>query len=253
MVHIQAVLDPLYDLCDFYDDTQMDALDPTQPTLQADPAATIERLRKQAKQRFIGAAVLVLMAVVGLPFLLDAQPRALSSNIAIDIPRTESKLAALDAAPPPPPPPTAATPTIAPALAPSIPAAVTTPAPVPAPAPAPVAPAAAKNAPLVFAPTDDKKAEETQRAAALLNGETLPPKSAYIVQAGSYTDLEKLQSAQAKLTSAGFKHYTQLTTTKEGKSRTRLRLVGPFKTKDEATAAANRVTALGIATIVLKP
>ncbi len=53
-----------------------------------DPTA---RLRRQAKHRFMGAAVLVLLAVVSLPFLLDAPPRPIANSITIDIPKAPSK------------------------------------------------------------------------------------------------------------------------------------------------------------------
>jgi DedD protein len=193
-----------------------------------------ERLRQQAKQRFIGAAVLVLLAVGALPFLLDSQPRPIASTITIDIPKIDVKQE-----------PAALAPVIE---APQTPAAAVT-----------------TKTPLAFAP-----ANEGQRAEALLNHtatkasaattaagkttEAVPTTgSKYVVQAGSFSAPEKLQATAAKLDKAGIKHYTQAALGKDGTPRTRLRLKASFATKEEANAAAAQVAKLGIPVIVLKP
>ncbi len=49
-------------------------------------AESVEHIRQRAKHRLIGAAVLVLVAVVGFPLLFDAQPRPVSVDIPMDIP-----------------------------------------------------------------------------------------------------------------------------------------------------------------------
>ncbi|MBJ7503981.1 MAG: sporulation protein, partial [Polynucleobacter sp.] len=41
--------------------------------------------RQRARHRLIGAAVLVLLAVVGLPRILDSKPKAVNSDIAVNI------------------------------------------------------------------------------------------------------------------------------------------------------------------------
>ena len=43
-------------------------------------------MRKRAKHRLIGAAVLVLAGVIGFPLLFDNQPRPISVDIPIEIP-----------------------------------------------------------------------------------------------------------------------------------------------------------------------
>ena len=45
-----------------------------------------EVLRQRARHRLLGAAVLVVLAVIGFPFLFDTQPRTVSVDIAVDIP-----------------------------------------------------------------------------------------------------------------------------------------------------------------------
>ena len=47
---------------------------------------SVETIRKRAKHRLIGAAVLVLAGVVGFPLLFDTQPRPVAGDIPIEIP-----------------------------------------------------------------------------------------------------------------------------------------------------------------------
>ena len=49
-------------------------------------AESIEVMRRRARHRLIGAAVLVLLAVVGFPLLFDTQPRPIPVDIPIEIP-----------------------------------------------------------------------------------------------------------------------------------------------------------------------
>lgn len=47
---------------------------------------SVEALRRRARHRLIGAAVLVLLGVVGFPLLFDTQPRPVAVDIPIEIP-----------------------------------------------------------------------------------------------------------------------------------------------------------------------
>lgn len=49
-------------------------------------AEGVESLRRRARHRLIGAAVLVAVGVVGFPLLFDTQPRPISVNVPIEIP-----------------------------------------------------------------------------------------------------------------------------------------------------------------------
>ena len=56
---------------------------------QATPAPqpeSVEVMRRRAKHRLIGAAVLVLAGVIGFPLLVDKQPRPIAVDIPIEIP-----------------------------------------------------------------------------------------------------------------------------------------------------------------------
>src|SRR5687768_7481045 len=91
------------------------------------PTESIEAMRRRAKHRLIGAAVLVLLAVIGFPLLFDTQPRPISVDIPIDIPdRNKAKPlvapAQSGAAQPAAPASLASTPAPAPVRAASVPA-----------------------------------------------------------------------------------------------------------------------------------
>ncbi|MEJ7930750.1 SPOR domain-containing protein [Ramlibacter sp. AN1015] len=47
---------------------------------------SVEAMRRRARQRLIGAAVLVLAGVIGFPLLFDTQPRPVAVDIPIEIP-----------------------------------------------------------------------------------------------------------------------------------------------------------------------
>ena len=241
----------------------------------AGPAAqpeSVEVMRKRAKHRLIGSAVLVLIGVVGFPLLFDTQPRPIPVDIPIEIPgKGPVKPLAVPAAPaatapaptaPAPTPPAPADKVAAaaslapkeeilsskPAAAASAPAAVKPEAkPEVKPAPKPEPKPAAKPEPKPVANAD------AARASALLNGST-PPAAAeaegrLVVQVGAFADVAKAREARLKLEKAGLKTYTQVAETKDGK-RIRVR-VGPFATKAEAEKAAGKIKSLDLPAAIL--
>jgi DedD protein len=254
----------------------------------AGPAAqpeSVEVMRKRAKHRLIGSAVLVLIGVLGFPLLFDTQPRPIPVDIPIEIPgKGTVKPLVVPAAPATPTaavpapaaaPATAPAPTPAdkvaaaaslapkeeivlskPAAAASVPAAVkpdTKPEPKPEakPTPKPEPKPAAKPEPKPVANAD------AARASALLNGTTptaAKPAAAeaegrLVVQVGAFADVAKAREARLKLEKAGLKTYTQVAETKDGK-RIRVR-VGPFATKAEAEKAAGKIKALDLPAAIL--
>jgi DedD protein len=58
---------------------------------QTDPADPAAQIRRKARRRLIGAAVLALTAVVVVPMILDTQPRPWTDDVAIQIPSKSSK------------------------------------------------------------------------------------------------------------------------------------------------------------------
>lgn len=52
----------------------------------AAPPDSIDNMRRRARHRLVGAAVLVLLAIIGFPLLFDTQPRPVAVNAPITIP-----------------------------------------------------------------------------------------------------------------------------------------------------------------------
>lgn len=274
----------------------------------AAPPESVEVIRQRAKHRLIGAAVLVLVGVLGFPLLFDTQPRPVSVDIAIEIPNKNAvKPLTLPASPV-----QAAQPAVmpAPSVAQAVPVAIQT---VPAAASlspqeevvaaspvAPVLPASQPAVKVAVAPASQAKAvpkpeqpakvektdkpsakpepkaepkpkpaaavvvkvppksmDDGARAAALLAGKPLPaasppassPSVRLVVQVGAFAEVSAARQARLTLEKAGFKTYTQVVQTKEGK-RIRVR-AGPFASKAEADKAAGKIKALGLSAAVL--
>jgi DedD protein len=225
------------------------------PAASAAQAESVEVMRKRAKHRLIGSAVLVLIGVIGFPLLFDTQPRPVAGDIPIEIPGKN---------------------TVKP---------LTLPAPAPAKAPAPAekvadaaslapreeilslkpAPAIVESAPPAVkkdpkpepkpAPKPPAAGAESARATALLEGDSRAktPEDAsgarVVVQVGAFSDEAKARDARLKLEKAGLKTYTQVTETKSGK-RIRVR-VGPFASKADAEKAASKIKTLDLPAAIL--
>lgn len=222
------------------------------------PAESADIVRKRAKHRLIGAAVLVLIGVVGFPLLFDSQPRPVPVDIAIDIPNKNAVRPLITPQPVPASTPVAETPPAATAavVVPNTPPKEEPVAAKPAPAAA-VAPVIAPAPAVVAAPAAPKpvapKVDDSARARALLDGKT--PSSAaatdvrMVVQVGAYADAAKAREARAKLEKAGLKTYAQVVDTKDGQ-RTRVR-VGPFPNRAEAEQVAGKIKSLGLPVTIL--
>jgi len=57
---------------------------------QALPPAPLDTIRRRARQRLIGAALLVAAAVIAFPLLFNAEPRPIAVDIPIEIPARET-------------------------------------------------------------------------------------------------------------------------------------------------------------------
>ena len=217
------------------------------------PVESVDIVRKRAKHRLMGAAVLVLLGVVGFPLLFDTQPRSVPVDISIDIP---AKNAVKPAATSMPAAPVASAVVASVAQPPEGVAAASAPAAVSGPAPAAPALAAKKEAESKPAPASaPPAADDSERATALLEGKTLPPQASstselrLVLQVGAYADAAKAREARLKLEKAGLKTYTQVVGTKDAQ-RTRVR-VGPFTTRADADKAADKIKALDLPVTVL--
>ena len=245
---------------------------------QAAPES-VEAVRKRARHRLIGSALLVLLGVVGFPLLFETQPRPVPVDIPIDIPSRQAVKPGSPVAPVlpaqrsvPVPPPEASAPTAPAAPEPAVsaqaslepkeeiveprPAAEAKPAPQPAaPKPA-VAQAVAKPEAAKPEPAKPEapkpRPDDGQRAKALLDGASTPSSQEaprVVVQVGAFSDANKAREVRAKLEKAGLKTYTQVAETKDGK-RIRVR-VGPYATKAEADKAVAKIKSLDLPAAIL--
>lgn len=249
-------------------------------------AESIEEMRRRARHRLLGAAVLVLVGVVGFPLLFDTQPRPVPVNVAMDIPdrhkvaplvvpqqeantprAAEPATSGLDAgeevvASRPRSAPAASQPTAR--VEPKVPAKAETPAeskpePKPEPKPAPKAEAKPESKPEPRPDPKPARQDDAARARALLEGRNPQPSAApvaareeqgrFIVQVGAFADADKAREVRDRLERSGLKTYTQVVDTKDGK-RTRVR-VGPFNSRADADKAAGRVKGAGLSASVL--
>lgn len=249
-----------------------------EPVAAPAPAESIEAMRRRARHRLIGAAVLVLAGVVGFPLLFDTQPRPVSVDIPIEIP-DRNKVKPLPSPAQSPaasgvvsqagsaPPPAASAPVAAKSPAPAAqpvaaaPASQAAPEKVakaqPAPESKPQAkpePKPAETKPADAKPATDAKAaaDDAARARALLQGKTVDTAAdngRYVVQVGAFAERDKAHQAQLKLQRAGLKNYTQVADTGDGK-RIRVR-AGPFASRAEADKAARKIKGLDLPVRIL--
>lgn len=205
------------------------------------PAESVEALRRRARHRLIGASVLVVVGVVGFPLLFDTQPRPVSTDIAVDIPdraaatgksskATPTKSAPLDAAAGLGPKEEVVTAKSEPALA-------------------VASKVEAKPEAKVEAKPDVKPEAKTEVKEDKTDAANKDAAQRFVVQVGAFADEAKSREVRAKLEKAGFKTYTHVADTKEGK-RTRVR-VGPFTSRDEADKAASKIKQLQLQPQVL--
>ena len=253
--------------------------DAASPPAQAvgETGDAVQRARTRARQRLIGAVVLVGIGVIGFPLVFETQPRPIPVDIPIEIPRKDG----------------AATLPMPPARAPALPAAgvgagviversaepaAATPASSAKPSAArdeiitesrdesarehavpamPAKPATSAAPATVAKKVAEPKAPATladgARAKALLEGKqasAAPASGArFVVQVGAFADASSARETRLKVEKLGLKSYTQVADTPSG-SRIRVR-VGPFATRDEADQARARARSAGLGAVVL--
>lgn len=260
----------------------------TKPS-RAQRTESVDVMRRRARHRLIGAAVLVSLGVIGFPMLFDTQPRPIPVDIPIEIPdrnRAGPLLdpdgTPLDAAEAPASraatvaslsvgeevidAPSVRKPVPAPDLKPE-PKPEPEPKPVPKPEPKPEPKPVPKPEPKPLPkpeppkPPQPSPSDEAARARALLEGRAPPPpapapvvasaaqEGRFIVQVGAFAEVEKAREARQKVERAGLKTYTQVVETKDGK-RIRVR-VGPLANRAEAEKAAARIRAIDLPASIL--
>jgi DedD protein len=242
---------------------------------------SVDALRRRARYRLAGAAILVLAGVIGFPMLFDNQPRPIAVDIPIDIP-DKAKVRPMPAIPATEVKPVdVGKPTLAgePNAAPAPPsaaraadglvgAAVAT-APIPQSSKLPAKesqkeevliaspkPAASLAPPKaddkLAAKTDGKPEPRTDSADSAKTPDSTTDKAAttrFIVQFGAFSDSAHAHEARLKVEKAGLKTYAQIAETPDGK-RFRVR-VGPFDKRSDAEKAAEKIKKVGLPAAIL--
>lgn len=235
---------------------------------------SLEVMRKRARHRLIGAAVLVLLGVICFPLLFDSQPRPIAVDISIEIP-DKNKVKPLR----PPAPAASASVAVGVAAKPAASAeVVVAPSVVSASAapssrtaagsvssdgmiteyaskPTPKAPSKPEGKPAEKA-ADKAPAPDAPKSTAAASTKDADKKPAaategrFIVQIGAFADSAKAHEARIKLERAGFKTYAQVIESKEGR-RIRVR-VGPFPNKHEAEKVGEKIKKLDLPVGILE-
>jgi len=221
-----------------------------------DPVLTEDPEHQRARHRLIGAAVLVLIAIIVLPRVLDSKPKTVSNDIAVTI------VSSLPAAAPPQqvPPPSAepkseqaktATPPVptSPTAAPVIDAKESSKATPPAPAvssPAkPITPSPADKT-MGLAAGEEVVVAAKSNANAPATANTNPNTSGkFVIQIGAFASEERANGWIAKLKEQKIPNYVLNRTGTDGSKLYALR-AGPFTDKETAEAAEKKIKAMGL-------
>lgn len=197
------------------------------------------QLRKRARRRLVGAIALVLLMVTVLPMVLDDREAPLPQpEVAISIPSQEGEEFSSRIVP------------VAPQSEPAttvaeMPESVSEEAKAIAPekasvkdsAPPPVSSKPEKSEPAMAEKPDAAESVKMEAGAG------------HSVQIGVYSDAGNVKRLQEKLSSMGFKSYTENLDTQKG-SKIRLR-VGPFSDRAEAEKALDALKTAGMSGIVV--
>lgn len=181
----------------------------------------IGALRRRGRRRLVGAIALVLLAVIVLPMVFDAEPRQGTPAVSVRIPSED------DAGFSPKPAPK-------PASAPAV-------ASIPKPEPQkPVPEVKAEEKPQAVAKPEPSPApaERPRAETALAGGEQ------FYFQVGAFSDPAKVKEVTGKLRSAGLPYFTEQVAVAKGQA-TRVR-VGPYADRAAAEKAAEQVKTLGL-------
>jgi DedD protein len=209
-----------------------------------DLALTEDPEKQRARHRLIGAATLVLIAVIGLPQILDQQPKPVANDITVQIvSNLPNPAAGVLNAEPDKKPPVEVKAEPKPELAP--PPAPPASAPVAAPKPASPAPVTsnAPNKSLGLAPGEElvstsKEPAGTADAKVAANGK-------FVIQIGAFASEERANGWVAKLKENKIPYYVLTRNNAEGVKLYLLR-AGPFTEREAAESAEKRIRSFGL-------
>jgi DedD protein len=199
-------------------------------------ALTEDPDQQRARHRLIGAAVLVLIAVVGLPRILDNKPKSVNNDIAVNIvtslPTPNAVMPANDAKVNP-----------AAAVETSAKEKVSTP-----PKELVKAPSPASKINSISGLAAGEEVIDAPNAITKSKTEDLPKKvgpGKYVIQVGAFASEERAKGWIAKMKDQKIPNYVLNKTGTDGVKLYVLR-AGPFTDKDAAEAAEKKVKAMGL-------
>ena len=242
----------------------------------AQPGDEVQRARSRARQRLIGAVVLVGIGIVGFPLLFETHPRPIPVDIPIEI-ANKDKVPPL-AMPPARPMPASAAESVRrpaaaasagliteaaseagrePAASPARPDVANTAAPPSTPtAKRPEAVAeAVKNGVPSKAATPVPNRDDAARARAALEARAAKTETRaaadgrFVVQVGAFAEASTARETRQRVEKLGLKTYTQDVDTAAGR-RIRVR-VGPFGSRDEADRVVGKLKSAGLPAALL--
>jgi DedD protein len=201
----------------------------------ADNDAALD-LRRRARRRLIGAIALVLALVIVPPWIMDLEPRPVTTDLKVEIPPQDANRLK-------PPAAVAKAPDVAPAAAKpeATPAAEAKPAPSAGEKPKadPARSTTRTDAATVARAAPDAKSADAKRAEAILNAE------GFVVQLGVFADKENAKKLEARLAKAGVEHYSE-SVSAGGGEQTRVR-AGPYPSREAAEQAREKLKGMGLA------
>jgi len=201
-------------------------------------ALTEDPEQQRARHRLIGAAVLVLIAVVALPRILDNSPKLAPNDIAVNI-VTSLPIPGTDAKPEDKPKvvaePIKEAPKVVPAPEPKVEAKVET-KPIPTPN---------KASGLGLAAGEEIVAAPISGASNSATNATASGSGKYVIQIGAFASEERANGWIAKLKEQKIPNYVL---NKNGSDGTKLYVLraGPYADKDSAEAAEKKIKAMGL-------
>ena len=233
------------------------------PAAVSGPADAVQQARTRARQRLIGAAVLVLIGVIGFPIVFETQPRPIPVDIPIEVPRKDGAAPLVM--------PAARAPAVVPKpsevitesreeagreiASPVASSSASAPATPPKTMPKPVAPVAVATPAALPKPVVETKpavtTKDSARAQSLLEGkpDAAAESGRFVLQVGAFADASAAHDMRVKVEKLGLKTDTQVASTPAG-DRIRVR-VGPFGTRDEADKALAKARGAGLTAVVL--
>lgn len=234
-----------------------------EPQANAPAPESVDALRRRARYRLAGAAILVLAAVVLFPLLFDSQPRPIAVDIPIDIPDKAKVKPLVNAVPVAEPSSAAQTTTVPEPQAPQVAAGSQATAPretqkeevIVSPSKSAITPAPAKTEPKADAkpvkpvdkPAEKPAAKPVEKP--VIKAEDKAATGRFIVQFGAFSDSARAHEARVKVERAGLKTYAQVIDGPDGK-KFRVR-VGPFEKRSDAEKAAEKIKKLDLPAAIL--